>query len=252
MRVRFSAHRVRRLRSYSANLPALKCYSRVKICEGTIVQPLSAILYDLDGTIAETDSLHFIVWQECLKEFGIEIDQTTYNQRMSGKTNAPIVLEFLPHLTLAEAEALGERKEARFRELADQLQPTPGLRALIDWAKRQSLKQAVVTNAPSKNAQHILKALKLNQTFDLVVVADVLGVWKPDPAPYLYALEQFGLEPNQAIAFEDSPSGIRSAVTAGIPTIGITSGQTPKDLYDLGVKLAIADFTAPELWAVLK
>ncbi len=216
------------------------------------MQSLAAILYDLDGTIAETDSLHFIVWQECLGKFGIEIDRAIYNQRMSGKTNAPIVLEFLSHLTLAEAEALGKHKEARFRELADQLQPTPGLQSLIDWAKQRSLQQAVVTNAPSENAHHILKALKLDQTFDEVVVADDLGVWKPDPMPYLHALKKFGLEPDQAIAFEDSPSGVRSAVAAGIPTIGITSGQTPKDLYDLGVKLAIADFTAPELWALLQ
>lgn len=216
------------------------------------MQSLAAILYDLDGTIADTDPLHFIVWQKCLRDFGIEIDEAIYNQRMSGRTNPPIVAEFLPHLTAAECEALGKHKEARFRELAERLQPTAGLQEMIDWGKQHSLKQAVVTNAPGENAHHILRALKLDRAFDLVVIANDLGIWKPDPAPYQYALKELGLEPHQAIAFEDSPSGVRSAVTAGIPTIGITSGQSPEDLYALGVKLAIADFTRPELWALLK
>ncbi|HTL87786.1 MAG TPA: HAD-IA family hydrolase [Leptolyngbya sp.] len=213
---------------------------------------LSAILYDLDGTIAETDPLHFIVWQECLREYEIEITEAIYQQRMSGQTNLPIVIDFLPHLTAAEGEALGEQKEARFRELAAQLQPTAGLQTVIDWGKQHGLKQAIVTNAPSKNVYHILQALKLDQMFDLVVIADDLGIWKPDPAPYAHALKEFGVQPEQAIAFEDSISGVRSAISAKIPTIGITSGQTPETLYDLGVKLAITDFTAPELWALLK
>lgn len=137
----------------------------MKICEGTIVNSLAAILYDLDGTIADTDPVHFIAWQDCLKEFGIPIDETIYKQRMSGRTNPPIVAEFLPQLTSAEGEALGDRKEARFRELAEQLQPIAGLRELIDWAKQHSLKQAVVTNAPRENAHFMLKLLKLDQVF---------------------------------------------------------------------------------------
>ena len=213
---------------------------------------MAAILYDLDGTIADTDPVHFIAWQDCLRDFGIQIDEAIYQQRMSGKTNLPIVAEFLPQLTAAEGEALGKRKEAHFRELAKHLQPTAGLLELVDWAKQRALKQAVVTNAPRENAQFILNSLKLDRAFDLVVVANDLGIWKPDPAPYTYALKELDLESNQAIAFEDSPSGVRSAVAAGIPTIGITSGQTPEALYDLGVKLAIEDFTRPELWTLLK
>ncbi|MER3434335.1 MAG: hydrolase [Leptolyngbya sp. ERB_1_1] len=222
----------------------------MKICEGAIV--LAAILYDLDGTIADTDPVHFIAWQDCLREFDIKIDETIYKQRMSGRTNPPIIAEFLPQLSSAEAEALADRKEARFRELAEHLQPNAGLRSLIDWAKQHSLKQAVVTNAPRENAYFMLKVLKLDQVFDRLVLADDLGIGKPDPAPYTYALKEFGLNPDQAIAFEDSPSGVRSAVAAGIPTIGISSTQMPETLQGLGVKFAIADFTAPELWALLK
>ncbi len=246
MQLRSLVHRIRQPRSPSANLR----YSEVKICEGETV--FAAILYDLDGTIADTDPVHFIAWQDVLREFGVEIDETIYKQRMSGRTNPPIIAEFLPQLTSAEGEALGDRKEARFRELAEHLQPIAGFRELIDWGKQHSLKQALVTNAPRENARFMLKLLKLDQVFDRVILADDLGIGKPDPAPYNHALMEFGLNPNQAIAFEDSPSGVRSAVAAGISTIGITSTQTPETLQGLGVRFAIADFTAPELWALLQ
>lgn len=213
---------------------------------------LAALLYDLDGTIADTDPVHFIAWQDVLQGFDLHIDETIYKQRLSGRTNPPIIAEFLPQLTAEESEELADRKEARFRELAEQLEPIAGLRELIEWGKQNSLKQAVVTNAPRENARFMLKVLKLDQVFDRVILADDLGIGKPDPAPYLAALKEFGIEPQQAIAFEDSPSGVQSAVAAKISTIGITSTQLPETLCELGVKFAIADFTAPELWALLK
>ena len=212
---------------------------------------LSAILYDLDGTIADTDPTHFIAWQECLRPYGIEINPEFYEQRMSGKLNPVLIAELLPHLSVEESEQLADFKEARFRELARQLPPMQGLRELIDWASRRGLKQAVVTNAPRENVQFMLDSLKLSQVFDQVVIADDLGIGKPDPTPYTHTLEQLGLESNQAIAFEDSPSGVRSAVAAGIFTVGVTSTQTPEALQKLGVELAIADFTDTTLWSLL-
>ncbi|MBE9014481.1 HAD family phosphatase, partial [Pseudanabaenaceae cyanobacterium LEGE 13415] len=161
----------------------------MKFCEGRPV--LAAILYDLDGTIVDTDPVHILAWYEIFKEFGIEINETIYKQRLSGRTNPPIIAEFLPHLTAAEGEALGDRKEARFRELAGQLQPIKGLRELIEWGKQNSLKQAVVTNAPRENVHFMLNLLKLDRVFDRVVIADDLGIGKPDPAPYLHALKEF-------------------------------------------------------------
>lgn len=215
------------------------------------MQALKAILYDLDGTIADTDPIHFIAWQDCLREYGIHIDETIFREQMSGSTNPRLIAKFLPHLSAAEGEELAERKEAHFRALAKQLPLTPGLKELIEWAKQHRLKQAVVTNAPRKNAQFMLTALKLNQVFDRVILAEDVGIGKPDPAPYTYALKEFGLEPDQAIAFEDSPLGVESATRAGILTIGIASTQTPEALKNLGTTLAIKDFTAQELWAFL-
>ncbi len=212
---------------------------------------LLGILYDLDGTLVNTDPLHFQVWQTMLRECGLEIDEAFYQAKISGRLNPAIVQDLLPHLSPPQQQQFIEQKEAQFRERAPQLTPLAGLMEVIQWATEQGLKQGVVTNAPPENAHHILRSLHLEETFDQVVIADVLGIGKPDPAPYTHALKQFNLTPKQALAFEDSPSGMRSAVGAGILTIGIATSYNPQTLYDLGATLVIPDFTAPALWELL-
>ncbi|XHX76077.1 MAG: HAD family hydrolase [Stenomitos frigidus ULC029] len=212
---------------------------------------LLGILYDLDGTLVNTDPLHFQVWQVMLQACGLDIDEAFYQAKISGRLNPAIVQDLLPHLSPPHQQQFIEQKEAQFRERAPQLTPLAGLMKVIEWATEQGLKQGVVTNAPPENAHHILRSLHLEETFDQVVIADILGIGKPDPAPYTHALQQFNLSPKQALAFEDSPSGMRSAVGAGILTIGIATSYDPQMLYDLGATLVISDFTAPVLWELL-
>lgn len=209
---------------------------------------LAAILYDLDGTLVNTDPLHFRVWQAMLQDVGLEIDEPFYQTKISGRLNPAIVQDLLPHLSPSEQQQFIAQKEAQFREQAPQLMALSGLGEMLQWAKTQGMKQGVVTNAPPENVYHVLKALHLETTFDQVVIADELGIGKPDPAPYTHALKTFDLMPEQAIAFEDSPSGIRSAVSAGISTVGIATTHEPQTLYSLGATLVVSDFAAPELW----
>lgn len=211
----------------------------------------SAIFYDLDGTIVNSDPLHFRVWQEILRNYAIEIDEEFYKSRMSGRLNPDIVQDLLPELPLRAVQEFCDRKEARFRELASELVPTPGLLNLIAWAEASGLKQAVVTNAPRENADHMLRVLQLQDKFDYVAISEDIGIPKPDPAPYLHTLTYFDLSPEQALAFEDSPSGIRAAVSAGIPTVGIASTQEPSALYELGAMLVVSDFTDLKLQELL-
>lgn len=209
---------------------------------------LAALLFDMDGTLANTDPFHYQAWWELLKAQGVEINETIYKTRMTGKLNPAIIRDLLPEFSEAEGIAFADRKEAYFRELAYQhLKPLPGLLDIIDWAADQALQQAVVTNAPPANAQFMLEVLNLQQRFDYRVISEELGIGKPHPAPYQAALDHFGIAAGQAIAFEDSPAGIRSAVGAGILTIGIATTQTPATLYELGAKLVVEDFSDRQL-----
>ena len=212
---------------------------------------LTAILFDLDGTIVNTDPIHYQVWRDILLEYDVEIDEKIYQSRFTGRLNPEIIQDMLPHLSPEEGEKLAEEKEARFREKAHELKPTEGFSELIALTEKYGIKRALVTNAPTKNALFMLKILGLEETFDTVVIAEQEAAAKPDPTPYRVALERLGVDPEQAIAFEDSPSGIHSAVGAGIPTIGVASSGKPIKMREMGAFMTVYDFTDSEMWTFL-
>jgi HAD superfamily hydrolase (TIGR01509 family) len=211
-----------------------------------------ALLFDLDGTLAETDSLHLPTWVDVLRPYGIEVDKGFYRERISGRSNSKIVEDLLPDLSTEEGRRLADAKEASFRERAHELEPLPGLLDFMQEAKNRGLSLVLVTNAPQENVEVLLLALELKEFFDEVVLSDEVGPVKPDPAPYRAALEGLNVLPEEALAFEDSTSGIASAVGAGVPTVGIASTQSPETLVDAGAFMVAEDFTDPHLRKLLE
>jgi len=209
------------------------------------------LLFDLDGTLAETDSLHLPTWVDALTPHGIEVDDVFYRENISGRANAEIVEDLLPNLPESDGRKIVETKERSFRERAGELEPLPGLLDFLDTAKRRGLRTGLVTNAPRENVAAVLRALGLEDFFDAVVPSEDVSAAKPDPEPYATTLEKLGAQADEALAFEDSVSGIRSAVGAGIATVGIASTQQPGTLLDAGAFLAAADFTDAELRALV-
>ena len=212
---------------------------------------LEAILFDLDGTLADTDSIHFAVWQDILIRYDLDIDRAFYRQRISGRTNSKIIKDIIPQLSLEDAWKLATEKEENFRRIAKSLLPTPGLDKLIELTDKASLKRAVVTNAPAENAVYLLEILRLSDIFPLVIMAKDAPPGKPHPAPYQLALSRLEVKSKNAIAIEDSAAGIHSAVSAGIYTIGITSSHPASELAEAGANMTISDFEDRQLWNLL-
>ena len=213
---------------------------------------LKAVIFDLDGTLTNSDKVHFQVFQDYFARHDIELDKALYKEKVSGRQNADILADFLPELPQREAEAFSDRKEAAFRELAKgQITPMPGLLTLLKQIKDRGLAAAVVTNAPPENATFMLSELNLSDAFEPVVIAEELPRGKPDPLPYQTALDKLEIAASEAIAFEDSSAGIRSAVSAGIKTLGMTTTLDPSDLLALGVDKAVDDFTDPYIQTLL-
>jgi len=90
----------------------------------------------------------------------------------------------------------------------------------------------------------MLSALNLDTYFEHVVLGDECTRPKPFPDPYLRGLELINVEAGLALVFEDSPSGTRAAVAAGIPVIGLSTGQDPETLLEAGASIVLTDFTA--------
>jgi HAD superfamily hydrolase (TIGR01509 family) len=213
---------------------------------------LTALLFDLDGTIADTDPIHYQTWQEVMLGYGLAIDSSFYKAHFSGRLNEQIIQELLPQLSIAAGQQLSSDKEATFRQRAAHLQLLPGLIDLLNWADQQGLPYAAVTNAPRKNAEFMLQTLGVQDRFSIVILAEELERGKPDPLPYQVALEHLKVTAEQAIAFEDSPTGITSAVGAGLSTVGMATTHSSEKLYELGATLVVSDFTDDRLQHLLQ
>lgn len=214
---------------------------------------LTALLFDLDGTLTDTDTLHLQAFRQLLHDYdGRELTQEQFDLQVSGRSNGLLFADLFPQADAAQRQALAERKEALFRELSPSLEPLPGLLRLLDHAQQHAVGVCVVTNAPRLNAEHMLAAMGLNGRFEHVLVADELARPKPDPLPYLTGLQRLQAQARQALAFEDSLPGVKAASDAGIYTVGLATTQTAERLHAAGAQLVIDDFNDPRLWVLIE
>ena len=115
----------------------------------------TALLFDLDGTLVDTDPLHLAAFRDAFAPHGVDLDEAQYRRLIMGASNEAIGQAFLPHLPVDRREAVIAAKEAAFRRSVGVVTPTKGLAALLDFADAQGLARALVTNAPRANAELI-------------------------------------------------------------------------------------------------
>jgi HAD superfamily hydrolase (TIGR01509 family) len=210
--------------------------------------PGRALLFDIDGTLADTDVLHLQAFNLIFASRGHAFDHARAARELLGFSNAAIAERFLPEEPPDRQLAIMADKEATFRELAaENIQPMPGLMALLDRADRANIPMAAVTNAPRANAELILSGLGITDRFKAVVIGDELPYGKPHPLPYLEGLRATGATAGASLAFEDSRSGVRSASAAGISTVGIRTSLGHDDLVAAGAVMTAARYDAKEL-----
>jgi HAD superfamily hydrolase (TIGR01509 family) len=199
----------------------------------------------MDGTIVETDHLHFQAMKSVFLPHGIDLDWETYRTRIIGVANTATAATFLPGLSPAEGAMVLDAKEAAYRALVTELEAASGLLPLLDWADREGIPCAVVTNAPRANAELVLAALRLADRFACLVIGEELPSPKPHPLPYLRAMEILGGDPSRSVAFEDSPAGAQSAFAAGVGVVGLLTSVEPAQLQAAGAHVVAWDFADP-------
>ncbi|OEL23930.1 Haloacid dehalogenase-like hydrolase domain-containing protein Sgpp [Dichanthelium oligosanthes] len=223
----------------------------------TKLAPLEAILFDIDGTLCDSDPIHFCAFRELLQQIGfndgVPITEEFYSANISGGHNDDLARSLFPDMDHEKAMQFMDDKEAFFRKLAPgQLKAVDGLHDLCRWIEGHNLKRAAVTNAPRANAQLMLSLLGLTDFFPVLVIGSECDRAKPFPDPYLKALELIEASPDHTFIFEDSASGIRAGVVAGVPVVGLTTRNPEKALNDAGASLLIKDFQDPKLLSVLE
>lgn len=198
-----------------------------------------------------TDPIHMAVFADLMAPRGLSVDAAFYMRHVHGRLNADFFAEFLPDEP--DPQALSDAKEAEFRRRLPRPFPAmPGVMAFLDKTRAQALPMAVVTNAKRDNAEAMLGAIGARDYFEVIVSGEECARGKPEPDPYLEAMRLLGAAPERAIAFEDSPSGIRSARAAGAYTVAVRSSLDDAALRAAGADLTIQDFTDPALPAIVR
>jgi beta-phosphoglucomutase-like phosphatase (HAD superfamily) len=118
----------------------------------------------------------------------------------------------------------------------------PGLLAFLDLLDRRGVRRVAVTNAPRENVEVMLRGLDLAHRFEAVVLGEECVRAKPYPDPYLEGLKILGMTADEAMAVEDSPSGLRAAVRAGLPCVGMLSGHNGDLLQREGACVTVGDY----------
>jgi len=188
-----------------------------------------AVLWDMDGVLADTSQLHFETWERVLTEQGIPFDRQKFHLIYGLKNR-----DLLPYLTDRPLEPqwiewISDQKELAFRQALPGLQPLPGV---VDWLGRfKSLgwKQAVASSAPQENVEALVDVLDIRDYFDaLVTPGDLPG--KPDPAVFIKASRLLEIPVKDCIVIEDSIPGIEAARRANMHCIAVTTTNPPEAL----------------------
>lgn len=211
-----------------------------------------ALLFDMDGTLVDTEHLHFSAFQTVLAPHGVELSWEDYRRFIMGHPNHAIAAHFLPHVAEEHHAGLMDDKEARYRSLVTDVSPAEGLMDLLDWADAESVPYAVVTNAPRANAELVLEALGIRARFKAVVAGDEVASPKPHPMPFLTAAASIGGDVSRTVAFEDSGSGVASAVAAGLAVVGLSAPLDEHGLKSRGAALLIQNYRDPQLMGFIK
>ena len=207
-----------------------------------------ALLFDIDGTLADTDALHLQAFNLVFGPRGHVFDHGRFTRELQGFSNASIGERFLSGEAPERQAAIMNEKEAAFRNLvAGEVRPTPGLMALLARADDAGIPMVAVTNAPRLNAEMLLAGLGIMYRFKAVVLGDELPHGKPHPMPYLEGLRAVDAAADQSVAFEDSRSGVKSASAAGIATVGIRTSLSDADMIEAGAVLTAKSFDDPDL-----
>ncbi|KAH7833738.1 hypothetical protein Vadar_009267 [Vaccinium darrowii] len=218
--------------------------------------PLEAVLFDVDGTLCDSDPIHHRAFSEMLQEIGfnggVPISEQFFVENIAGKHNDDIAAALFPN-DLERGLKFCVDKEAMFRRLAkEELKPIQGLYKLKKWVEDRGLKRAAVTNAPRENAELMISTLGLSDFFEAVILGDDCEHAKPFPDPYLKALDILKVSKDHTFVFEDSVSGIKAGVAAGMPVVGLMTRNPENLLMEAKPAFLIKSYEDPKLWAALE
>lgn len=200
-----------------------------------------AILYDFDGLLIDSEAAGFVSWQEVYKSFGHDLDEEYWlAETLAGR--GPCMPQQQLAALVTEPVDWDEVELKRLQRRNELLVLCPGARNHLTRATEIGAITGIVSNAPQWWIEERLDAVGIDRRkFDVIISKSPSLAKKPAPASYLAALDALDMSPHHAIAFEDSPIGVRAAQAAGVKCVAVPNSVTRN--FDL----SMADLILPAL-----
>jgi beta-phosphoglucomutase len=228
---------------------------------------LEAIVFDFDGVLVDSEPMHFAAIRDVAAELDVELDESLYNRVFIGfddrdafrallsmRAGGPPDPDAIDASLEGEVERLCVRKQVAFDRLVQAgVEPLPGVRELLDdLSDRMPL--AIASGATRQDIEGILGGLGWRHRFETIVTADDVARSKPDPQTYALAVERLAarttpsVTPSTCLAIEDTSTGLASALSAGLRTLGVCT-TSPASSLDRAERIApsLADVTRDRL-----
>lgn len=202
-------------------------------------------IFDMDGTLTDNMHFHHKAWMQFIQEKQLNIDADAFERDYHKGTLIEVMALFFPHLKKEEQlRKVGNEKEALYRNTYGHLlQPIEGLHSFFDALMATEIPIGLATMGDQNNIDMTLKQLKIKSYFHSTTGGDQVKKGKPDPEIFLQAADKLNIAPKNCLAFEDTESGIKSALAAGMQVVGISTQFSQQKLMALGCNAAVKDYT---------
>ncbi|MCC8179490.1 MAG: HAD family phosphatase [Planctomycetes bacterium] len=208
------------------------------------MREIAGVLCDLDGTLVDSEDLHYDAWKILMARYGVEAP-AGWNDRFIGLPDSDAVVGLKEEYpSLAGNDGLLEEKQEIFRGLLRQRGVAlvyPGVRERLEKLHAEGVKLAVGTNSILVNTELALEAGGIRHLFSYISTLDMHERGKPDPDVYLGAAAGIDVPPEKCVVIEDSTAGIASGRAAGCTVLAVTTTYPPGQAD----KLAAADQVFP-------
>lgn len=208
----------------------------------------AAILFDLDGVVADTHHLHRRAWRRLLSEVwpSLTVSDSELEFVREGCKRADILRHFLGPLSDEEIVRYGQRKDDLFMQesASNGLRPIAGAIELLAQLEGSDVRKALATSASRNRTYHVLHELGLKTRFCAVVTAEDVAAGKPDPEIFCLAAQRAHVRPDSCLVIEDSCAGVRAAKAANMACVGIGTDGLAQTLMQNGADYVLPDLTA--------